>query len=67
MDQFKYLGSTQTKNGTSVKEVKIGQEPAHSAMTRLAILWKNKTVSFPTKIKLYKSLVLSSMNVRAER
>ena len=33
--QFKYLGSTQTKDGTSIKEVK----PRHSAMTNLAVLW----------------------------
>ena len=25
VDQFKYLGSTQTKHGTSIKEVKIRQ------------------------------------------
>ena len=59
VDQFKYLGSTQTKDGTSVKEVKIRLAQAHSAMTRLAILWKNKAISFPTKIILYRSLVLS--------
>ena len=28
-------------------------------MTRLAVLWKNKAISFPTKIKLFMSLVLS--------
>jgi hypothetical protein len=59
VDQFKYLGSTQTKDGTSVKEVKIRLAQAHSAMARLAILWKNKAISFPTKIVLYRSLVLS--------
>jgi len=59
VDQFKYLGSTQTKDGTSVKEVKIRLAQAHAAMTRLSVLWRNKAISFPTKIKLYKSLVLS--------
>ena len=28
-------------------------------MTRLAILWENKAISFPTKVKLYKALVWS--------
>ena len=28
-------------------------------MKRLAVLWKNNAISFLTKIKLYKSLVLS--------
>ena len=38
LDRFKYLGSTQTNDGTSVKEVKIRLTQAHSAMTWLAIL-----------------------------
>ena len=51
MEQFKYLGSSQTKDGTSVTEVKI--------RLALAILWKNKAISFSTKIILYRSLVFS--------
>ena len=39
VDQFKYLGSTQTKDGTSLKEVKIRLGQTHSAMTRLVVLW----------------------------
>ena len=59
VDQFKYLGSTQTKDGASIKEVKIRLAQVHSALTRLAMLWKNKAISFSTMLKLYKSLVLS--------
>ena len=47
------MGSTQTKDGTSPKEVKIRLAQAHPAMTRLAVLWKtmeNKTISLPIKI-----------------
>ena len=67
---LKYLGSTQTKDGTSAREVKIRLVQAHSSMTRLAILWKNKAISFPTKNILHRSLVLSEcrcffMDVRA--
>ena len=53
LDHFKYLGSTQTEDGTPVKEVK----------TRLAqaILWESTSIRFPTKIKLHKSLVLSTL------
>ena len=58
VNQFKYLGSTQTSDGISSVELKIRLAQAHSAMTSLAVLWKNKAISFPTKIKLYKSLVL---------
>ena len=32
VDQFKYLGSTQTKDGSSVKEVKIRLAQAHSVL-----------------------------------
>ena len=59
VDQFKYQGSTQTKDGMSIKEIKIILAHAHSAITRLAILWENKAISLPTKPKLYKSLELS--------
>ena len=53
VDQFKNtLDPHKPKDGTSMKEVKIRLAHAHSAMTRLAILWKNKDISFSTKIKL---------------
>ena len=48
-DQFKYLTSTQTKDGTSVKEGKIRLAQAH-VMTRLAILWKTKPSVFPQRL-----------------
>ena len=34
VNRFEYLGSTQTKDGTSMKEVMIRLAQAHSAMTR---------------------------------
>ena len=59
VDQFTYLGSTKTADGTSVMDAKIILAHAHSAVTRLAerLPWKNKAISFPTNFKLYKSLV----------
>ena len=68
VDQFRYLGSTQTKDGTSLKEVKIRLAQAHSAMTRLVVglLWKNKTISFSARIKLRKSPVLSVLLYECE-
>ena len=59
VDQFKCVRCTQTKDGTSFKEVTIRHAQALSAMKRLAVLWKNKAIIFPTKITLNKSLVLS--------
>ena len=44
VDQFKYLGSTQTTDVTLIKEVKIRLSPAHSVMTSLTILW-NKVIT----------------------
>ena len=63
VNQFKYLGFTQNKDGASIKEVKIRLEQAHSAMTRLAILWKTKSSIFPQR--LYSIGHLSSLDVRA--
>ena len=51
--------STQTKDGATRKDVNFRLARAYSAMTKLAILWGNKGVRFPTEIKLYSSLVLS--------
>ena len=61
VDQFKYLGSTQTFDKTSIKEVKIRMAQTYSAMTWPTLLWKNKAISFPTKIKLCKSFALSKL------
>ena len=59
VDSFKYLGSTLTKDGISTMEVKTKLSLAASAMTRLNVIWKNKSISFPTKLKLFKSLEVS--------
>ena len=52
LDRFKYLGSSQTKDGTSVEEGKIRLTQAHSDMSRLGILRNNKAISVPTNIQL---------------
>ena len=44
---------------SSTKEIKIRLGLATSAMTRLNNNWKSNSISLPTKLKLYKSLVLS--------
>ena len=59
VDAFKYLGTTLTKDGKSATEIKIRLGIATSVMARLNKIWKSKTISFPTKVKLYKGLVLS--------
>ena len=64
VDQFKYVGSTQAKDGTSITEVEIRLSQAHSAMARLQTLLKNKAISFPTKIKLSKVTCLVNTALR---
>ena len=59
--------SIHTNQRWNIKEVKVRLAQAHSAMTRLAILWKNNAVNFPTKTKIYKSLVLSILLYGCER
>ena len=43
VDQFKFFGSTQTMDGTSLKEVKIRLAQTHSI---LAVLWKKQSHKF---------------------
>ena len=59
VDAFKYLGATLTKDGRSTIEIKTRLAIAISTMAKLDKIWSSKDISFPTKIKLYKALVLS--------
>lgn len=59
VENFKYLGSTVTKDGSSTKEIKTRLGIASSARTRLNNIWKSNVISLPIKIKLFKSLVVS--------
>ena len=56
---FKYLGATLTKDGRSTTEIKVRLAMATSAMAKLTTIWRSRDISFPTKIQLYRSLVLS--------
>ena len=69
VDQFKYVGSTQTKDGTSVKEEKTRPAQAHSVMKRLVILLKTKPSVFPQILYSIGHLFCRcfSMGVRAGR
>lgn len=55
---FKYLGATLTKDGTCTAEVRIRLGTATSAMARLSRVWRSN-ISFKSKFRLYKSLVVS--------
>ena len=60
VNNFKYLGATITKDGRSTDDVKTRLAIATSSMARLFKIWKSKDISFTSKFKLYKSLVLST-------
>ena len=59
VDAFKYLGSTLTKDGRSTTEIKTRISIATSAMARLTKIWRSRDISFHTKMKLYKALIVS--------
>ncbi|XP_052232178.1 uncharacterized protein LOC127845354 [Dreissena polymorpha] len=56
---FKYMGATISKDGTSTAEVRIRIAMATEAIARLSRLWTCSYISFPTKYRLYKYLVVS--------
>ena len=58
VSSFKYLGATLTKDGTCITEICIWIAKATAAKARLTRVWKSN-ISFQTKFKLYKSLVIS--------
>ena len=64
VEQFKYLGTTITKNGSSDTEIKIRLAQATSAMVRLTIICNSKDIRFKLKYNLYRSLVLSILTYR---
>ena len=58
---FKYFGAALTKDGRSTTEITIRLVIATASMAKLNKIWSSKDVSFSTKIKFYKTLVLSTL------
>ena len=52
VNQFKYLGATITKDGSSDSEIKIRLAQATSAMIRLTTIWNSKDTRFKLKYNL---------------
>ena len=57
--QLPRISTNQRRNNKKGSQIRLAQ--AHSAMSRLTMLWKNNNISFSTKIKLYKLLVLLTL------
>ena len=58
---FKYFGATLTKDGRSTANINIRLAIATTSMAKLNKIWSSKDISFATKLKLYKTLVLSTL------
>ena len=58
---LQYLGATLTKDSRSTVEIKSRIAIATSTMAKLDKIWKNKGIRFPSKMKLYRALVLSTL------
>ena len=65
-DQFKYIGATITKYGSSDSEIKIKLSQATSSMVRLTTIWHNKYIRFKLKYNLYYSILLSILTYGCE-
>ena len=63
---FKYLGSVITSDGSSEKEIQTRIGIASSSMNRLKSIWKSRHISCKTKIRLYKSLIISVLSYGCE-
>ena len=60
VDSFKYLGAHITKDGKSDKEIRSRLAMATSALAKLQPLFKNKSVSIKTKMRLLRAIVIST-------
>ena len=59
VSEFTYLGTKICREGGRMKDLRNRLSRARSAYTRLKCIWNSKKIMRRTKIKLYKSLVLS--------
>ena len=63
---FTYLGSIVTSDGGTDKDIKARLGKARGSFIKLKNIWKSKSISRNTKIKLYNSCVLSVLLYGAE-
>ena len=66
VEDFCYLGSYLSRIGNCDKECMIRIGKAASVFGRLVNIWKSKNISLAVKIRLYESLVISTLLYGAE-
>ena len=64
--EFTYLGAKVTKDGNTEAEIKTRINKARGAFAALKNIWKTKMISRKTKIRIFKSNVLSVLLYAAE-
>jgi len=61
VEDFCYLGSYLSRTGNCDKECMIRIGKAASVFGRLVNVWKSKSISLAVKVRLYESLVISTL------
>ena len=59
VDSFVYLGSTITRPGGTLDDVALKINKANAAFMALRNIWKNRSISRSTKLKIFRSNVKS--------
>jgi hypothetical protein len=66
VEEFCYLGSVISRDGSCDKEIRTRMAKANTTFGRLTNIWKSKRLNLHVKIRLYESLVLSTLQYGAE-
>jgi exonuclease III len=66
VEEFCYLGSVISDNSSCDKDIKTRLGKANSVFGRLNTIWKSRGLNCSVKIRLYESLVLSTLLYAAE-
>ena len=66
VEKFCYLGSVISRGGSCDKDIRTRLGKANTTFGRLSNLWKNKKLNLQVKVRLYESLVLSTLQYSSE-
>jgi len=66
MEDFCYLGSVISNNSSCDRDIKTRLGKANASFTKLHNIWRNRSLNIRIKIRLYESLVLSTLLYGAE-
>ena len=66
VDDFCYLGSYMSYNGSCEKDVRVRIGKATSVFGKMKRTWKNKCISLKVKMRLYEAIILSTLLYSAE-